>query len=171
MASQCLTERGYVPRGLLTRRGATVPALFGRLYFAFGRYRADLAFAPLSLVPDRVVLFGPVLVHGAFPHALERAFLTDGTHVDVKHHAGDDKHGDNAVHDLGNLHRHNTGAVERKHQDISAHYHQATPEHDDPVDRFLTGIEEICGRMLLAKAATLHHPLNVELTRQIPDEP
>jgi hypothetical protein len=46
-------------------------------------------------------------------------------------------------------------APEREHQQIAARRHEAAAEHDDPIDRLLAGIEQVCRRMFLAEAAAL----------------
>ena len=75
------------------------------------------------------------------------------------------------MHDMGDLHARNCGAEEWKHQYVAACRHKSAAEHDDPIDRLLAGIEQVRRRMLLAKAAALHHPLDIEAIWNVPGNP
>jgi hypothetical protein len=57
---------------------------------------------------------------------------------------------------------------ERKHQHIARRRYKGATEHDDPVNRFLARIEQVCRWMLLAEAATLPYPLDVKTVREVP---
>src|ERR1700687_6087083 len=59
--------------------------------------RRRVAFCLLFLDPERVMLPGPVEIHLARSHRIERAFHPDGADIDVSHHGRNEEHGDHGM--------------------------------------------------------------------------
>src|SRR5437870_1692961 len=69
---------------------------------SFGRHgprghRGCLALGLRFLDPERVMFPGPVQIHLARSHRLERAFHPDRADIDVSQHGGDEQHGDDGM--------------------------------------------------------------------------
>src|SRR5664279_5822676 len=79
-----------------------------------------------------MALLGPIDVHMAVGHGLEGPFHADGAHVDVDEHGGDVEHRDHAVHDLGQFHVGDGGAVEWEQQHEAGHDDASSTERGDP---------------------------------------
>jgi len=105
------------------------------------------------------MLLGPVQVHGALAHRLECALHPNRADIDMGQHNGDEQHRDHGVNDMRELHALDAGQIERKHQLIAGRRHEAAPNHNDPVDNLLTGIEAVGRRVVMANhPATAFEP-------------
>src|SRR6516164_3672199 len=73
-------------------------------------------------------------------------------------HEGDEQSGRHGVDHLRPLHVVDGGAIEREHQHVAGDRHQSATKHDHPINGLLTGIEPLCGRMLIADDSAAFPP-------------
>src|SRR5260370_7130627 len=91
----------------------------------------EVALRKLLFEPEIVVLLGPVDIDLPSPHGFERALHSNCADIDVSKDQGDEENGDDAVHDLGDLHPGDIGDVEAEQQKI-ARYGNPSPGPTPP---------------------------------------
>src|SRR5262249_41112994 len=133
------------------------------------RLRRRSAARLFLLEPEPMVLFRPVHIDGAVPHAFEGAFHADGADIAVAEHQRDEQDRGDAVDDLGQLHAGNVGAVEREHEEITCDRQNASGNDLRPVDHLLAGIEAVSrGTLMADNAAAFLEPLHIDSVRHVP---
>src|ERR1700704_6472436 len=106
-----------------------------------------------------MVLLGPIEIHTAGAHRLEGALHSERADIDVAENDGDEEHGNQAVHDLGELHSENVRDVERKQQQIAGRCNGYATANCEPEDQLFSGIEAAGLRVLRTdEAAALFEP-------------
>src|SRR5262249_4395262 len=154
---KCFTASKRRPHKGLSRRETTAqkngfenrrrPRLFGRGHVAIGRtigWRVDA----LLLEPNAVVLLGPVDVHLAAPHGLERTVHPTRTNNEGSQPRGKKKNSNAAENHRANLHTGDVVKIKQIQQKKPTRRSGGTADNDDPVDHFLARIEARGRRML-----------------------
>src|SRR5258707_4289957 len=77
---------------------------FGRCCRWMLRGGGQVALRKLLFEPQIVVLLGPVDIDLASPHGFEGTLHSKRADIDVTKNQGDEQHGDDTVHHLGDLH-------------------------------------------------------------------
>src|SRR5580704_17418624 len=97
-----------------------------------------------------MMLLGPVEIDAAGAHGFKHAFHPEGADVDVTEDDRDEENGNQAMHDLGELHSGNVRHVEREQQQISGYGHGCATTGSEPEDHFFSGVEAARLRALRA---------------------
>src|SRR3954468_8342610 len=115
-----------------------------------------------------MVLLGPIEVDTAGAHGLEGALHSERADIDVAEDDGDEEHGDQAMHDLCELHSQNVRDVEGKQQQVAGPRNGYAAANREPEDQLFSSIEATGLRVLGGdEAAALFEPDDVNLARYI----
>src|SRR5690625_199797 len=103
--------------------------------------RVDLAALHQVLVPETVVLLGPVAVDQSGPDGGEGALHADGPDIDVAEDEADHQDTGDHVDALSQFHAVIAGPEEGKHHGQTRHHQDRATNDHAPEDQLLTGVE------------------------------
>src|SRR4029079_13498692 len=120
------------------------------------------------VIPQAVVLPGPVGIDAPTPHGLEGPFHADRAYIDVANDEADHEQGDRRMESLGNLHARVACPEEREHQARSRQSERKSPQRHAPEDKLLPGIE-LAGRRIgtADETAAALEPLPIETLEEV----
>src|ERR1700704_4602754 len=141
---------------------------FGRSCRREFRMTGGPALRKLLFEPQVVMLLGPVVIDLAGAHGLERALHSKRADIDVTEDQGDEQDGDDAVHDLRDLHSGDVGDVEREQQQKARCGNQRAGTERAPEHQLFAGVEPARRSVpRLDEAAALLEPFNVDLVGDV----